>query len=91
LHDELDVHLVQRLAEIDPVVAVRAGRVARDVVAADEFHFTFWHQIMRVAGRDHIIVVHIEAVLGPGTGLVNDVQQRQMAGGAIGEVDFVQG
>jgi hypothetical protein len=83
------VHLIDGLAEIDPAVAAGAVGVCGDMIAAFEFDLAQRHRAMRLARGYLLIIVHVQAVLFPGARFGNDVQQHQMAAGAIGKRDLV--
>src|SRR5207245_4485212 len=83
-HHELMVDLVDRLPEIDPAVAAGAMTIGRDVIADYELDIARGHRAVRFARGDVTVVVDLEAMLFPGAGFGDHVQQNEMAAGSIG-------
>src|SRR5262249_39709350 len=84
-HHELGIDGVERLPEIDPLVAARPVPVGRDVVAAHELDLPARHQAMGIALGDLEIVIDIEAMFGPRAGFSDHMQKIEMSRGAIRE------
>src|SRR5260370_40609100 len=88
-HGKLVVDLIDGLAEIDPAVAAGAAAVSGDMIAAYEFDLAQRNRAMRLRRGYLLIVIDIQPVLLPGAGFGDDVQQHQVAAGAVRKSDLV--
>ncbi len=88
-HDQPMIQQTHGLAEVNPFVAHRTANVGRKMIAADEFDRAVGDVLVRILRSDLVVVIHVKAVLRPGTRVVHDVKKRQMAVRAIGKVYFV--
>ena len=88
-HDQPMIQQTHGLAEVNPFVAHRTANVGRKMIAADELDRAVGDVLVRILRSNFVVVIHVKAVLRPGTRVVNDVKKRQMAVRTIGKVYFV--